>query len=435
MNSHRLRNIIWGIVLLIIVLCIAVLLGAFRSSSVAPQAKQPLSAEELKVLAPKGRELVLAGDCMGCHSQASGPQAAGGVPINTPFGIVHSTNITPDKEYGIGNYSREDFHRVLRDGIAPGGRNLYPAMPFVFTHITTPDDIDAIYAYLMSIEPINVPNKKNTGVFSLPVRPFMNFWTLFNFPDRSVPSEPGRSKVWARGAYLVEGLAHCAACHTPRNFMMGVDFSKHFEGGEVDGWEVPNITAEVLAQRGFDVPTLSQYLATGMAPQGTSFAGMHTVTHFSTSAMEKDDVEAIATYLLTDKQGRIVAPSAPPPPLEAAAHPEPGSEMEIGRRVYMAACAGCHGLEGEGIPNVSPALHGNAIIAMDSPHDTIAVVLNGIETERFTGYKRMYEMPPFSHRLNDQEIADLVTWVRAEWGGQSTPVTVDEVQAIERAVH
>src|SRR5690625_1211368 len=435
MKSHRLRNTIWIIILLIIVFCIAVLFGAFRTSSVAPQVKEQLSAVEMQVLAKKGRELVLAGDCFGCHSQPSGRQAAGGVRIDTPFGTVHSTHITPDIKHGIGNYKHDDFHHVLRDGIAPGDRNLYPAMPFVFTHITTADDIDAIYAYLMSIEPMDVPNKENTGVFKLPVRPFMNFWTLLNFPDRQVPSEPDRSKVWARGAYLVEGLARCAACHTPRNLMMGVDFSKNLEGGEVDGLDIPNITPEMLAKRGFDVPTLSQYLETGMAPQGTSFAGMHTMTHFSTSAMEKDDVDAMATYLLTDKDGQIVAPSEPPQPIEAAAHPEPDSDMEVGRRVYMAACAGCHGLEGEGVPNVSPALHGNGIIAMDSPRDILAVVLNGIPTERFTGYKRMYEMPPFSHRLKDEEVADLVTWVRAEWGGQDTAVTVDDVQAIDKAIH
>lgn len=435
MKTHRLRNIIYIIILFVIVLGVAILFGAFRSSSIAPQAKEPLAADDMKVLVSKGRELVLAGDCMGCHSQPQGPQGAGGVAIGTPFGTIYSTNITPDKEHGIGNYSRADFHRVLRDGIAPGGRNLYPAMPFVFTHITTPDDIDAIYAYLMSIEPMPVANKENTGVFRLPVRPFMNFWTLFNFPDRSVPQEADRSELWTRGAYLVNGLAHCAACHSPRNFMMGVDFARDLQGGEVDGLDIPNITPEMLAKRGFDVPTLSQYLETGVAPQGTSFAGMHTVTHFSTSAMERNDVEAIATYLLTDKNGKILEPSEPPKPLPAAAHPEPDSDMEIGRRVYMASCAGCHGMEGEGVPNVSPALKGNAIIAMDSPRDTIDVILNGIPTERFTGYKRMYEMPPFSHRLDDEEVADLVTWVRAEWGGQEEPVTVDEVKKLEKAIH
>src|SRR5690625_6613361 len=136
-----------------------------------------------------------------------------------------------------------------------------------------------------------------------------------------------------------------------------------------------------------------------MAPQGTSFAGMHTVTHFSTSAMEKDDVDAMATYLLTDKDGQIVAPSEPPQPIEAAAHPEPDSDMEVGRRVYMAACAGCHGLEGEGGPNVSRALHGNAIIAMDSPRGTLEGNLNGIPLAPLKRHKRMYETDPTPHRI------------------------------------
>lgn len=433
MSSKRLRNSVLVLLALAVLLSLAVLLGFFRRDSVAPQARKPLAAQDSPQLIIKGRELVLAGDCLGCHSQAKGPQAAGGVPIDTPFGTIYSTNISPDKQYGIGNYSREDFHRVLRDGVAPGNRNLYPAMPFVFTHITTPDDIDAIYAYLMSIEPMPVPNKANTGVFRLPVRPFMNFWTLFNFPERSAPFADGRSDLWLRGAYLTEGLAHCAACHTPFNFMMGVDFSRHFQGGVIDGMDIPDITPAVLARRGFDVASLAQYLQTGVAPQGTSFAGMHTVTHFSTSAMQDNDVKAIATYLLSNDKGDIVQPSRPPEPLPAAIDLDT-SGMRTGRKVYMAACAGCHGLEGEGVPNVSPALKGNAIIAMDRPKDTIDVILNGIPSERFSTYKRMYAMPPFAHQLNDQEVADLATWMRAQWGGQAKPVSVDEVHAVGSSV-
>lgn len=434
MKTHRLRNSILILILLVIVWGLAVVFGAFRTSSVAPQALKPMSANEMEQLVGKGRELVLAGDCMGCHSQVTGPQAAGGVAIATPFGTLHSTNISPDKTHGIGNYTREDFHRVMRDGIAPGDRNLYPGMPYVFTHITTPDDIDAMYAYLMSIEPMNVPNKPNTGAFELPVRPFVNFWTLLNFPDRTFTTNPDRSELWNRGSYLVNGLAHCAACHTPMNFMMGTEFDRPLQGGNIDGLDIPNITPEMLGKRGFDVDILTQYLQTGIAPQGTSFAGMHTVTHFSTSAMDDTDVKAVATYLLTDAKGNIVKPSAAPAPLPQAAQPAPDSEMMIGRNTYMAACAGCHGMQGEGIPNVSPALHGNGIIAMDSAKDTISVVLNGIPTEHFTGNKRMYAMPPFAHRLSDEEIADLATWVRAEWGGQATPVTVEEVKALDRAV-
>ncbi|MGG4603754.1 cytochrome c [Paenalcaligenes sp. Me131] len=428
-----LRKVIITVILVAVAVCIAILLGAFRSTSVAPGVDKPLSADEMQQLIPRGRELAMAGDCFGCHSQPQGPKAAGGVAIGTPFGTLYSTNITPDPTYGIGKYTRADFHRALKDGVAPKG-NLYPAMPYIFTHITTPEDIDALYAYLMSIPPIAVANKSNSGAFSLPVRPFMNFWNLLNFPNRVAPENPERSAQWLRGAYLVQGVGHCASCHTPQNFMMGVDFSRDFQGGEINGWAIPNITANSLAKHGFDVATLTQYLSTGIAPQGTSFADMHTVTHFSTSAMKVDDVEAVATYLLTDANGSIPPAASAPTPLPEAKNPAADSNMAIGRRTYLAACAGCHGSKGEGIPNVAPAMYGNATLAMDSAQNLVRVVLNGIPTQTFTGNQRMYAMPPFAHELSDEEIADLSTWMRAQWGGQATAVTPSQVNSIAGSV-
>jgi mono/diheme cytochrome c family protein len=156
--------------------------------------------------------------------------------------------------------------------------------------------------------------------------------------------------------------------------------------------------------------------------------------HFSTSVMDAADIEAIATYLLTHADGKIVPPAASPEPLPIAVNPAPGSEMAAGRILYMEACSGCHGSKGEGIPNVAPAMKGNATIAMDDPRNTISVILNGIPTQRFTGGQRMYAMPPFAHRMTDVEITDLVTWMRAEWGDQATPVDFEEVRAISRAV-
>lgn len=435
MKKHWLRNTIMIVILLGVLVALAILFGVFRSSSVASSAHEPLTDKEMTELIPRGRALSLAGDCVGCHSQTQGPQAAGGTDMPTPFGTIYSTNITPDKQYGIGNYTRADFHQVLRDGIAPGNRNLYPAMPFVFTHITEPEDIDAIYAYIMSLEPLKVPNKSNTGVFKLPVRPFVNFWALFNFPDRSsVLRQPDRSEQWVRGAYLVEGLAHCAACHTPRNFMMGMDFSRNLEGGEVDELNVPAITAEALSKHGFDVATLKQYLQTGISPQGIAFSEMQRIIRFSTSVMDPSDVEAMSVYLLTDYEGNILKPATPPLPLPKAALSISDKEMEVGRQVYSAACAGCHGVEGEGIPNVSPAMQGNSILAMDDPHNTISVVLNGLPTQQFSGNQRMYAMPPFANRLSHEEVMGLTTWMRAKWGGKSEPVTLDQVEKVTRAV-
>ncbi|MVW70840.1 c-type cytochrome [Bordetella sp. 15P40C-2] len=427
MKRRGLRNTILIILAVLIVATLAVLLGAFRTSSVAPGVDQPLTEDQKRELLPRGRELALAGDCFGCHSKPQGPRASGGVPLDTPFGTLHSTNITPDTTYGIGNYTRADFHRVLRDGIAPGGRNLYPAMPFVFTHMTRPEDIDALYAYFMSLPPIAEPNVPNTGVFEFPVRPFMNFWTLINFPDRQPPAREGASEQWLRGGYLVEGLGHCGACHTPLTETMGNDFSRSLEGGNViDGLVVPNITAEMLAQRGFDAKSLSQYLQTGISAQGTAFGGMYTVVHFSTSAMQTADVDAIATYLMTDRQGKLLTPAPGPEPLPRASD----AALQPGRHAYISACAGCHGMQGEGIPNVAPPMKGNATVMMDSPANLLTVVLHGIETQTFSGNQRMYAMPGFEKRLSDEEIAGLATWMRAQWGGQDKDVKAEEVRAL-----
>ncbi|MDT5428416.1 cytochrome c [Providencia rettgeri] len=435
-KSSSLRKSIYIIILLFIVLMLAILFGAFRTSSIGPNLDKPLTSEEVAKLLPRGQELATAGDCFGCHSLPEGPLAAGGRAIGTPFGTIYSTNITPDKQFGIGNYTRADFHRALKNGIGKERGNLYPAMPFVFTHMTTSDDIDALYAYVMSLPPINVPNKENTGVFVLPVRPFMNFWTLLNFPKQNAPHDPQRSAEWNRGAYIVEGLAHCGACHSPRNLMMGVEFSRSLQGGEEAGLAIPDITAEALSKHGYDTASLSQFLLTGNAPQGSAFADMSTVTHFSTSQMKKSDVDDMAIYLMTDKQGKILGAKASPAPLPEANLSEVGDVsqiMETGRLMYMSTCAGCHGITGEGVPNGIPALKGNAILAMDSPETFISVVLTGIPTTTFPNGQRMYAMPSFADDLTPQEMADLISWARAEWGGQGKPVTAEQVEKLKKA--
>ena len=419
------RSIIWFL-LLLIAFAVLVLIGIFRQDS--DISNSTLSKGEMQALIPKGRELALAGDCFGCHTREGGEMGAGGVAIKMPpLGVIYSTNITPDREFGIGNYTREDFHRALKDGVGKERGNLYPAMPYVFTHITTDEDIDALYAYLMSIPPLAIPNAQNSGVFAWPVRPFLNFWTLFNFPDRLAPHNPNRSEVWNRGAYLVEGLAHCGACHSPRNFMMGVDFKDALTGGVEDGLAIPDITAETLAKRGYTLEDLTEYLVTGIAPEGDSFAGMETVTHFSTSQMNRHDVIAMATYLLTDKKGKILAPKRSPIMTNQIIGAMKQADLVAGRESYLAACATCHGMEGRGIPHVAPALAGNAIVMMEDPQTLIAVVLNGIPTTSYSNGERMYAMPGFEGELTAKEIANLLNWVRAKWGGVEKPIKTDKI--------
>lgn len=426
-SGHFKRLFIW-FVLLAIVGSLLILFGVFRQDTVSDVAKRPLSDEEMISLIPKGKELALAGDCFGCHSRPSGEMGAGGVAIATPFGTVYSTNITPDKTFGIGDYTREDFHRALKDGIGKEKGNLYPAMPFVFTHITTESDLDALYAYMMSIPALATPNAQNTGVFAWPVRPFMNFWTLLNFPDRAKINNQDRSGAWNRGAYLVEGLAHCGACHSPRNFMMGVKFGDALQGGFEDGIAIPDITAAALSKHGYNLERLTEYLETGISPEGTSFAGMNTVTHFSTSQMDKGDVKAMATYLLTDNDGKLLSLKSSPVMANQVMGAMKKGDAVAGYDLYLAGCASCHGLEGQGIPNTVPALQGNAIVAMSDPQTLVSVVLNGLATTAYTNGQRMYAMPGFEGNLTSKQLADLLTWVRAEWGGISVPISAKAIQ-------
>ena len=410
---------------------LAVLFGAFRHDDRAEGVDEPLTPAEMAALAPRGRELALAGDCFGCHSRPEGPMAAGGVPIPTPFGTIYSTNITPDPIHGIGGYTRAEFHDALHNGRGRGGRNLYPAMPYIYTQITTAEDRDALYAYFMSIPPIALDPPASTGAFALPARPFVSFWNLLNFPRHAAPDDPARSAEWNRGAYLVEGLGHCGGCHTPQNFMMGARFGDALEGGAIGGYDAPAITPAALSGRGYDLATLSRYLGTGIAPQGTSYGDMYTVTHFSTSAMDAGDITAVATYLLTGPDGAIAPPTPTPDPLPRTEAPAEAG-IAPGRLVYMEACAGCHGAAGEGIPNVAPAMKGNSTVALPSPRNLVKVVLEGVPTEIFPSGQRMYAMPPFTPALSDAEIADLATWMRAEWGGQDAAVTATEVESLSR---
>ncbi len=420
-KKGRFKRWFYSLLLLLFIGAILTYAGVFRSSAVDSRFEKPLSKDEIEQLIPRGRELALAGDCFGCHSRPNGPMGAGGVEIKTPFGTIFSTNITPDRRYGIGSYSREDFHRAMKWGIGKDKGNLYPAMPFVFTHITNDRDIDALYAYLKSIPAMAVPNAKNSGVFALPVRRFMNFWTLFNFPNRTYSVDRERSTDWNRGAYLVEGLAHCGACHTPRNFMMGVKFSKALEGGYENGLSIPNITAKGLAKRGYNIESLKKYLETGISEFGTAFLDMETVVKHSTSQMNERDVTAIATYLMTSKDGRLLNAQESPVIMNQVAGFMKKGDKSAGYDLYISACSNCHGLEGEGIPNVAPGLKNNGVIEMSDPATLISVVLNGLPTTNYTNGQRMYAMPAFVGKLSHKEIADILTWLRETWGNQQRP--------------
>ena len=396
--------------------------GVLERSVVSNDLAAPLTTEALAKLAPKGRYLVVAADCYACHTYRDEPPWAGGLPFDTPFGTIHATNITPDPENGIGKWTRRDFHRALRDGIAPGGRHLYPAMPYASYRNLTADDVDAMYAYLMTRQPMPRPNVPNELHFPINIRALVGAWNMIALQAPQQPDE-AKSAAWNRGRYLTNALGHCGECHTPRNFMMVMQHDRDLKGAVIEGVEAPDITSATLAMVGFNPDSLKDCIRIGLSPQGSMTGPMFEVVHFSTQYLSATDLAAMATYLLGE----------PPPPVQPIASAKVSAKVsESGQRTYFALCAGCHGLEGEGIPHVSIPLRTNSSLRLPSARGFLMPVMHGISKQDFPGLERMQAMPGFAAALSDQEIGDLATWMRATWGGQGTEVTAADVGQLRR---
>jgi mono/diheme cytochrome c family protein len=410
---RRTTRVLLALLVLVVALFAVLASGAFERSVVGSEFEQALAPERMRELADKGRVLVDAADCYACHTDRDGPAWAGGLALELPVGILRSTNISPDKEFGIGNWTRAEFHRAVRDGIGKGGRHLYPAMPYASYRALHPEDVDAMYAFLMSREPVRQPNRDNSLVFPFNLRPLIAVWNLIALPRDPFPAESSRSAAWNRGNYVVNALGHCGECHTPRNLMMVVDNSRHLQGAAVEGIEAPDITATGLAAMGFEPVALKRFMREGLAPQGAATHQMFDVIKHSTQHWSDADLSAMASYLLGDLPPVLKAAEA------AAVKPE---VTAAGRQVYLGVCAGCHGVEGEGVPNVAVALRTNASLRLESPRNFLQAVLHGLPEQDFPGLARMQAMPGFASLLTDQEIANLASWMRAAWGGRAQDV-------------
>jgi len=397
--------------------------GILERSAVADGLEKPLSKEALTKLAVRGRYLVVAADCYACHTYKDGPPWAGGLPFETPFGTIHATNISPDPEHGIGKWTRRDFHRALRDGIAPGNRHLYPAMPYASYRDLTADDVDAMYAYLMTLEPVPQANVSNDVNFPSNIRTLIGAWNLFALRAPEPPDE-AKSAAWNRGRYVTDALGHCGECHTPRNFMMAMQRDRYLHGAILEGVEAPDITRDTLALVGFEPEGLARFMRLGLSPLGSMTGPMFEVVHFSTQYLDDADLAAMATYLLGE----------PPPPVKPVVPARVSAKTgESGRRTWFALCAGCHGIEGQGVPHVSVPMRTNSSLRIPSARGFLTSVMHGIAQQDFPGLERMQAMPGFAAHLGDQEIADLATWARASWGGQGIEVTAADVALLRRS--
>lgn len=377
-------------------------------------AADPASAATLA----RGKALTDAADCAGCHTADAAKPFAGGKQIDTPFGAIYSPNLTPDRETGIGAWSDDDFYRALHDGIAPNGSRYYPAFPYPnFTKISH-DDVLAIRAWLMTQRPVSNQPQPPQLRWPLNYRVVMRGWNLLFFRRGTFQKNPQKSDAWNRGAYLVEGAAHCGACHTPKN-AYGADRRDQLYGGSlIGGWFAPRLdNAERSGLKSWSVDDIAEYLQSGR--NGKSHAGglMAEVVINSTTKMSDEDIKAMAVYL---KDLPIGAP-------EPAVTPPPPAQMTEGAALYKGACIACHEADGSGAPRIYPPLPGNANLQSADPSSALRVILDGAETVTTARAPNTGSMPAYRDKLTDQQIAAVTSYIRNAWGNAAPKVTPDQV--------
>jgi mono/diheme cytochrome c family protein len=365
----------------------------------------------------RGRYLALAGNCAGCHTARGSAAYAGGVGIETPFGTVYASNLTPDAANGIGSWSAAHFWRAMHNGRSKDGRLLYPAFPYPsFTKVTR-EDSDALFAYLQSLPPAPAANQPHRLRFPYDSQAALAAWRALFFRPGVFAPDPARPAEWNRGAYLVEGLGHCIACHGTRNAFGATQDQLGLSGGLIpmQNWYAPSLTARHeagvadWAQR--DIVALLQ---TGRSARGSVMGPMADVVFRSTQHLDEADLRAMAGYL------QALPQSEPPPP--AAPASRDARALTLGQRVYDQRCAYCHGEVGQGAEGAYPALAGNRAVLMRSPANLIQIVRHGGFLPATAGNPRPYGMPPFNQVLDDTEVAAVLSFIRGAWGNDAPPL-------------
>lgn len=372
-------------------------------------------------LIAKGKYLTDAGDCMACHTADDSKPFAGGKGIPTPFGTIYSNNITPDKDTGIGTWNDEQFYRALHDGVSKNGDNIYPAMPYQWYTRVTREDVAAIKAYMFSIPPVNQKSKANDLSFPFNIRAGLTAWNALYFHPGEFKPDPSKSAQVNRGAYLVEGLGHCAACHTPKNVAQAPVTSKSFAGEPIQGWYAPNISSDVRQGIGsWSNEQLVQYFKTGVAPGKAVARGpMAETVHDSLSKLNDDDLLAMAAYLKSTPGKE---------PYEVATGSNSQMAHAPGESIYLSNCAFCHQVNGQGNPGVVLPLAENGTVKAQGAQDVIRVVLAGVPA-----LQNYAPMPAIGGSMTDGDIASVVNYVRQAWGnGAPANATASQVADLRK---
>ncbi len=353
----------------------------------------------------RGAQLAAVGDCIVCHTASGGAPFAGGLPIHTPFGTLYSTNITPDTQTGIGAWTLDAFVQAMRRGKSSDGHLLYPAFPYVhFTHMTDAD-IASVYAFMMSRTPVQATAPANKLIFPLNFRPLLAVWNLlYLHADTPEPMSRTQDPQLDRGRYLVDGLGHCAACHTPLNVFGAEKKDRTFDGAMIDGWDAPSLKTLLGASTPWTREQLSTYLRTGVASEHGAAAGPMLPVTRSLANASQADVEAMAAYIMSIQ--------TPPPAAPAARVASGASLQQAGATLFEASCAACHAAHAPmNVVGGRPLLSLSTSVNSDSPRNLVRVMLDGLPAQ---GSKASVSMPPFAGMLTDAQIADLANYLRAQ---------------------
>ena len=381
-----------------------------------------------QALVKQGEYLAVAGDCAACHTAPGGKPFAGGLAINTPIGNIISTNITPSETAGIGRYSLTDFERAIRQGIRRDGAHLYPAMPYTSYAVITDSDMKALYAYFMQgVAPVDVRPQTTALPFPFNLRFSMAVWDSLYARAAPFVADAGHSAEWNRGAYLVQGLAHCSTCHTPRNFLMAEQSGQALAGASLGTWFAPNITPDKQAGIGqWSAGDIASYLQTGRSPTGSQAGGpMLEAIDKSFSKLSAADIHAIVTYLQGVKPQSANAPPgrlATTQPLISDVGLMNGSASQ-GARLYAEHCSTCHQVSGQGSHGL-PALYNNAAFRRPVADNAVMAILDGLTPASGQA------MPAFRTVMNDQQVATLVNYLFKNDGDAGVRTTPERVNTL-----
>ncbi len=416
----------WTLAIAAAVVCGGLMSAAADVGGPAPAGTRPLPAA---TLVEQGRYLATLGDCAACHTDKGGQPFAGGLPLDTGFGTVYSPNLTPDRATGIGSWSGDAFYRAMHTGHDDEGKHLYPAFPYPWFTKVTRADVYAIKTFLDVLPAVHKGNRPPQLDWWLGWRPMLAGWNLLNFDSGEFAPDPKQSAQWNRGAYIVEGLGHCGECHTPKGYLGGASRSEALSGGYASGghqgWFAPSIAGEQRAGLGsWSAAEIVEYLKTGSNARTVTAGPMNEVIANSTSHFSDADLAAVAVYLK----------SLPPRHDEVGVASIDRKALERGQGLFTDQCAGCHMHDGGGIAHVFPPLMGSSAIQAREAATVIRVVLDGARVPALAGQRSYLAMPAFAHKLEDGQVADVVSYIRNAWGNRASTVDADAVAQSRKAL-